>query len=261
MQTSPRTAPVAAAARPLVSTLRLATADNGPLDRRSVVQLPTATLLAHLADLTASGAPVEVALASGATVTGRLGFAQLDRLVLPFWAPRSVMLPDLGTGQATLNYRCAGLSLSLTTQVRARWRGSLWMISLPASVAVPQVRLSQRTALPGWFFDFHASEQRGANLTRVVDLSTTGVRVRTRDRNLDLRPGRVLMGSLVGPRGATSDVPLRARVQRVEDDGREIDLACRFDHAGYKNLVRIANLLRVARGRIRPSALPDTPDS
>lgn len=230
------------------SALQLASDDNGPLDQRSAVRLPTASLLAHLADLTASQSRVRIALAGGQSVQGQIGFVHLDQQVLPFWTKRGQQLPDLVHNQALLHYRCAGLDLQLETTLEERWRGSLWMISLPASVSAPQVRLATRTPMAGWFFDFRPSGRRGACLTRVVDLSTTGIRVQTEDRHLDVRPGEVLVGSLVGPYMESGDLPLRVRVQRVARVGDGRELACRFEHSGYKNLVRIATALRSRRG-------------
>jgi hypothetical protein len=107
--------------------------------------------------------------------------------------------------------------------------------------------------MAGWFFDFRPSGRRGACLTRVVDLSTTGIRVQTEDRHLDVRPGEVLVGSLVGPHMESGDLPLRVRVQRVAVVGEGRELACRFEHSGYKNLVRIATALRSRRVAPAPS--------
>ncbi len=239
--------PSAIPGTPQGSALQLASDDNGPLDKRGAVRLPTASLLAHLADLTASQARVGVQLSTGHSVQGQIGFVHLDQQVLPFWTERGRALPDLESNQALLHYRCAGIDLHLDTTVQERWRGSLWMISLPASVSAPQVRLATRTPMAGWFFDFRPSGRQGACLTRVVDLSTTGIRVQTEDRHLDVRPGEVLVGSLVGPHTDAGDLPLRVRVQRVAVVGGGRELACRFEHSGYKNLVRIATALRSRR--------------
>lgn len=237
------------------SALQFANDDNGPLDQRAAVRLPTASLLAHLADLTASQAPIRVALTNGHRVQGQIGFVHLDHQVLPFWTERGRSLPALVNNKALLCYRCAGIDLHLDITLRERWPGKLWMISLPASVSAPQVRLATRTPMAGWFFDFRPTGSRGACLTRVVDLSTTGIRVRTEDRHLDVSPGEVLVGSLVGPHMESGDLPLWLRVQRVSAVGEGRELACRFEHSGYKNLVRIATALRSRRGASPASRL------
>ena len=204
-------------------------------------------VLAHFADVAISQAPVSIQLPSGDVVHGRLGFPQLETMTAPFWVPEGGRLPEIEEGMVQLRYETAGAAFSLGARVRPRWQGLMWQIRVPPSMSAERVRLATRYRMPGWYMDFRTSGVGMVGFNRLIDLSTNGVSLLTEPTDRLLRPGRVLTGTLVGPRAER--VAVRATVRRLDTQLDErVQLGCSFEHIGFQNVVRIANILRQNHG-------------
>lgn len=210
-------------------------------------------VLAHLCDVAAEGGEVAVEIRKDLHLLGRVGFPQLDQMVMPFWTPSGERLPDIGSGVARLHYQIDGTPFTFETLVRARWQGLLWQLQVPPGLDAIRVRLARRHRMRGWYLDFRSDGDSTAGYLSVAEVSTTGLLVHARPKEALPRPGHVFTGSLVGP--AEIRVPVRVVVCRVVPlpDGRGI-LGCAFTQIGFQNTVRIANIVRLLNRQQGPGA-------
>ena len=195
-------------------------------------------VLAHFADVAISQAPVSIQLPSGEVVHGRLGFPQLETMTAPFWVPEGGRLPEIEEGMVQLRYETAGAAFSLGARVRPRWQGLMWQIRVPPSMSAERVRLATRYRMPGWYMDFRTSGVGMVGFNRLIDLSTNGVLLTEPTDGPVAGSSRGRWWASCGARlsgdGPALDTQLDERVQ----------LGCSFEHIGFQNVVRIANILR-----------------
>lgn len=212
--------------------------------KRGENTLQQTEVLAHFADVAAEGGSVLIELHGGELVEGRLGLPQLDTRRMPFFVPAGVVLPTLSDRIVQLRYQAADTPFELETVVEPRWEGLLWQLSIPNSLVTNRIRLARRHALRGWSFYYRGDTFEGADYASVVDVSTTGLALRPRSSADHPRVGRLLVGTLVGPHG--DRVPLRLQVERsVSVPGRGPLVGCSFQHIGFQNMIRLANLVRL----------------